>query len=116
MKAQPMQVSFEKVFENVYVVCVCVCWVGGGQLWLIHGEGLDAVREGCCQFFGCDPEREVVGSTRSCLGPPGLVWFGSECDCPVRDHKEYGQNHIHALELQIDDGDLHPWLSLTSHM
>lgn len=30
MKAQPMQVSFEKVFENVYVVCVCVCWVGGG--------------------------------------------------------------------------------------
>lgn len=50
-------------------------------------------------------EREFVGSAWSCLGPPGLVWFGSECDCHFRDHKETTMARTTSMhELQTGDG------------
>lgn len=62
-------------------VFVCACsWifmsVCQGATFGKYKGGLDAVREGDC------------GLAWSCFSPPGLVWFGSECDCHYRDHKE----------------------------
>lgn len=59
-------------------MCYTLYHVGGSfGLSTERWWGPGAVREGACRL--------TPGSD---LGPPGPVWFGSECDCHVRDHKE----------------------------